>query len=813
MPNKKNNKDPPGILEWIVDFFVSPIAKPLANLFKPVFDILGIDIIGASAANAATAFETSLGKKQLSFSTLSPGIPEDLNAQAFAQLIPVEGAIMAQNMATIIAEAASLGQVDVNINELCHTPAIEATRGIITSIRQAEFREGVYPALRRYQLKQFLPMLPETYRLALAVTKGLLTDAKYYESMAESGLSFEWAQMWRDENYQYPTFGQIAELYWRGVIGDDLFTLLMQRNGYSAETILQLKSLIAMIPPAQDLVTMVVREAFDPKYVTPAPAIFAEYMAKKGFTKDWSDRYWTMHWVPIPLRQAYENLHRGYWTKEQFLEALRIADLHPQWREDVYNVAFGPPSIRELGYGYDVGAYSLSDIVKYRMWGGLSYEDANKAASAMVAYRTEAERNAVRTEYMYLFGRGKISRDDFEQKLVELGTATPAVHLWLERADAYKIRITAEPTPEEPPSITRSTAQWLFENGLRTEDWLRQVLKDLGYIDSAIAAFVDQSKKRIEVAKAKVAEVKVKQLTLAQIRDLYKLGKINEEQLTVEVQKLDYTKDVADRISDLIVSTEELPKPPLELSRTDIVRLYEYHILNIPDRDLPDILIGIVNAEGVNSPTAALYDYFENLGYHPIDTLRLTIWTAIDVKLPILRSRYSKGWISAVQMFNELMLIGIPKDKANEIMETIVKAEQPERTAPEKDLTKSEIIKGAKAGIITQTQASDLLQGIGYDPDEAWYILMINAVVARGDPEGYWEMRKVVEQQKKARGEKAVDIPDDLIMLELKLKEAKAKLEQLKEQKASEEDIGAQAVVVGNFENGMRTMIAKLKLA
>jgi len=801
------------IFDDLYNILLRPVVEGFGRVFSPVFDIINKDRIIAEAQASNNQFKATKPTGWFMSKAHSPLTPEEANSAAWGFVNAAEPGLTTIAMTHVGIESGSLGQIDFSLQGLKDLPYVQDDSQIALAVRTAEFREGAYPALQRYYRKKLTPLLPETYRLALGAVRGLLSDADYVTSMAESGLESKWAAMWKEQTYEYPAFAQLTELFWRGVIDDATFTMWMQRSGVRPNVIEALKNLRQMIPPAQDLVTMVVREAFEPKFVTAAPEVFSKYMAMKGFSSEWSDRYWTMHWRPMPIEQGYDNLRRGYWTKEQFIDLLRIADVHPIWREDIYNVAFNPPSIRELGYGYDVGAYSLEDIVKYRRWGGLSKEDADKAASAMVAYRTEAERNSVRTEYMYLYGRGKITRDDFESKITELGTPAPAIALWLERADAYRERITAEPTPEEPPSMTRSVAQWLFENGVRDEAWLRSALKTLGYFDATIDDFVAQSKFKIEEAKAKKVAVTYRELTATQIRDLYRQRKLTAEELPAEFEKLKYSPDDAKRLSDILIQTEALPAEPKKLSRAEIVNLYEVRLLGLTDAEMKTIMSNMITTEGPKSPTKALYGEYIALGYDDTDAVRLTVWTAIDVTLPTLKAVYSKGWISALQLYDGIREIGIPDDKANEIMMTIIKAEQPARTAPEKDLTKAEIIKGAKAGILSPSQASNLLQGIGYDENEALYLLYINAVVARGDPEGYWEMRKVIEQQKKARGETSVNIPDELIMLELQIKNKKAEIEKLKADKASEEALGLAAVALANLESNMRVMLGKLKLA
>jgi len=101
---------------------------------------------------------------------------------------------------------------------------------------------------------------------------------------------------------------------------------------------------------------------------------------------------------------------------------------------------------------------------------------------------------------------------------------------------------------------------------------------------------------------------------------------------------------------------------------------------------------------------------------------------------------------------------------------------------------------------------------LGYDEWEAWYLLAIYKVVEAGDPEGYWEMRKIIELQKKARGLPAKEIPDELIILEQEQRRLKEELDRLRKTGAPEEKIAEIANKLTLVENKMRTIIGKLGL-
>jgi len=661
-------------------------------------------------------------------------------------------------------------------------------RGILTDKGAADWMVlNKIPRATAEAITQLYEQRPEPYRFADFAAKGLISDQVLSHVFDWFGIKKDWADVWKESQQTYPNVGTAFELYWRNIIDRDTLKTYLVRQGFKGEVADKTISLTENIPPSGDLVTMVVREAFDPKYVTPAPEIFAKYMAMRGFTKDWSDRYWTMHWVRIPLAQAYDNYYRGYWTKEQLLEELKVSDFHPGIREDIINVAYGVPSIRELGYGYDVGVYTLEDIKRYRRWGGLSPEDAEKAATSLVAYRTEAERNAVRTEYMYSYGRGGITREQLEGYLLDIGTAPEAIPLWLERADLYKDRVTKEPAMPEQRIPSSSEAITAFKLVLRDETWLRNALKELLWTDERINLAVEKAKHDIAEEQKPPPEPTPRMLTASQMRQLYLKGLIDTDFMLAVFVEQGYKMEDAMLLVEIYTQVEEVVVEPRLMTKGDVEELYAYGVYNAAD----------------------VYDHYKALNYSEEDSIDLSFGTVVSVLLPYVRSWYSKGWITSDDVYNELLATGLSEDKASELTMTIVKYEGPNRTVPEKDLTKAEIIKGVKMEVLTFAQGVELLMDLGYSEDEANYLLLINKVVAAGDPDSYLQMKQITQAYKKARGEKVMEIPNEALKIEMEMKAVKAELDKERKLGVNEAKIAELALKLNELEGRMRTVIAK----
>lgn len=104
------------------------------------------------------------------------------------------------------------------------------------------------------------------------------------------------------------------------------------------------------------------------------------------------------------------------------------------------------------------------------------------------------------------------------------------------------------------------------------------------------------------------------------------------------------------------------------------------------------------------------------------------IFTKVFNAIPLLRQRFSKGWIDEREVLDGLRESGVGELKAQELLETIVKEVGPERVAPEKELTRALVARAWKLRQIGFTQASFLLQRMGWSAPEAELILRVQSL-------------------------------------------------------------------------------------
>jgi len=123
---------------------------------------------------------------------------------------------------------------------------------------------------------------------------------------------------------------------------------------------------------------------------------------------------------------------------------------------------------------------------------------------------------------------------------------------------------------------------------------------------------------------------------------------------------------------------------------------------------------------------ARLREVYTHQGYHGKDLDDYVLWTKVYVAFPDLIARWKNGWITLDEVRAELTGYGMPADRLEELIETKVKPEGAAKTEAERDITKTDIYKGVKQGVITRGEAMELLMDLGFDEDDADYLLAIN---------------------------------------------------------------------------------------
>jgi hypothetical protein len=137
---------------------------------------------------------------------------------------------------------------------------------------------------------------------------------------------------------------------------------------------------------------------------------------------------------------------------------------------------------------------------------------------------------------------------------------------------------------------------------------------------------------------------------------------------------------------------------------------------------------------------------------------------------------YKLGQIDEADVVSGLMSIRYSEDDANFLLSltnaTLEKIEE----VKERNLTKADIIKGVKNGVISQEEGYTMLINIGYSDEDSNFILSVNPTTTAGSPDTFNEFLAMTQSYKASLGLPTKEVTPDIIQAERDVKTAQAAL-------------------------------------
>jgi len=168
---------------------------------------------------------------------------------------------------------------------------------------------------------------------------------------------------------------------------------------------------------------------------------------------------------------------------------------------------------------------------------------------------------------------------------------------------------------------------------------------------------------------------------------------------------------------------------------------------------------------------------YEGQGYHGKWLDLYCLWTEVYNRFPDLVARFRNGWITEAEVKSELITLGMPAERVEEMWQAKFKPEAAAQVEEERKATATEIMKGVKTGYISRAEGVEMLGDLGYSAEVADFKLDVYLGVSSGSPETYGEFKRMTQLYLAARGLPAKIPPEDLIQAEKNVVETKAALE------------------------------------
>lgn len=255
----------------------------------------------------------------------------------------------------------------------------------------------------------------------------------------------------------------------------------------------------------------------------------------------------------------------------------------------------------------------------------------------------------------------------------------------------------------------------------------------------------------------------------------YGKGWITSEQVKSELAAAGLDPKIADRVYQWIVKQSATERVTTEknLTKAEIVKGVKKGTITRADGEKLVVEMGYDAKEA---------KFIMDINVPAEDTLTEVKQRELT-KSDILNA-YKLGQIDEAEVVSGLMSIRYSEDDATFILNLTIATLEKIAEVKERNITKADIIKGVKNGVISQEEGYLMLINIGYSDADSIFILTVSATVKAGSPDTYNEFLALTQSYRASLGQTTKEITPDIIQAERDVKVAQAALKVAKDMKA-----------------------------
>lgn len=405
-----------------------------------------------------------------------------------------------------------------------------------------------------------------------------------------------------------PNPQEIREGFVRGFITQAQHDKYLQMLGFGQDDIAYLKTLYNIQLGPSD----VTRIADKHIYSTDIPTIFGQYteldqgyiddMAKLGINADQTSKLWAAHWSLTGLQDTFSMYHRGIINDTELNTWFALTDIMPFFREKLKQLNYSLVTRVDIRRFYAEGLYNEEQVTQAYKKLGFNDADAQLQTQYTVLHERESENPTkvkikTLTESMVIkaYKRGIIDENTAINRLTQVGYLPADAQLVLRletqidstsfladktqhyhdkllnhilaslskgtvSEDEARSQLTAIGVPQA--EIESEVAYAALERVLQLKEFVENHVRTAytsGQIDkpTAINLMADIGFNMNEITYLfeeldLVKQLRNKQLTETQLKDIYNAGVIDRDTLYTELQNLGYTDKHAQWLTDTI---------------------------------------------------------------------------------------------------------------------------------------------------------------------------------------------------------------------------------------------------------------------
>ena len=637
-----------------------------------------------------------------------------------------------QTTASLIASAIPFTNIGPVIVKAFDEPGFRiisesAYRGL-----QMDYDTRIFLPLQRYFNKTYTPNILDARTVVSLYAQGRIDDTAFSDYMAQWGFNGDEAGKFLSASRVLPSMRDLTVMRWRGLTTLDTIKkhpTYLSINPDDRDTMLAIQE---PIPGSGDLINFVVKEAFPLANLPDAPAEFKGWMAKQGYSEDWSKAYWFSHWRLVPENTVLDLWHRGFITSEQATKYLVLHDFPTfkrpgQDRTDTEMVLEASYSLLpriDLRFGWFTGTLSEEEMTALYGKYGFKSEDAVKEISIQKARVLDIYRRDYLSTLRLAYRRGKISGDAFKAA-VKNEHFPDEVADWIIKSEDLRTSVGAgvEASNEER-ALTKPDLIRLYRRGIIGQEKLSTELKQMNYSTEEIALIIADANYVAPVDKISSP----RSLTVSELEQLYKRKLRSADWVVAYLDSLHYPGseikvimalwDVEleeTRAAEEKAAAKAAAGPTRQFSVGDLESLYKRGLRNLDF--IRTYLSGLGYSEVELLGLKALWDYDLEIERQRTEAAAAKAKEVQPRALSVgdLESLYKRGLRSREYVAAYMASLNFPGSEVNAILALW---DWDVETSKSRQPSLSEARSMFEQGIISPDEHRDLVAASGVDP--AW---------------------------------------------------------------------------------------------
>jgi len=381
-----------------------------------------------------------------------------------------------------------------------------------------------------------------------AYQRGEISREQALNDLRMRGYNDTRAEILLEIGHQVPDIAALYSMNLRGLAAGQNLVERFKDLGYNPQDAEALADLKFYIPPPQDLITMAVRDVFNPERVKEFkqdedfPDEFAFWAEQQGINRDWAEKYWQAHWVLPSVQMGYEMLHRRVIDEQQLRNLMSAQDIIPGWRDALIAISYSPYTRVDIRRMYDVDVLNEQQVFEAYQDIGYDKEKARKLTNFTIELAGDDEElpdeleGITRSSVIASYKDGIIDRTTADDLLDLVGVGESARAVYLTAAD---LDVDREERLDEVDLILTE-----YENGARGLLSAQLKLNNL--------PLTPLEKEKAEKKLRKIRVKKIKMPTKAQLDKFFEAGLIDDEEYEDQLERMGYPDTYVRKFRQLI---------------------------------------------------------------------------------------------------------------------------------------------------------------------------------------------------------------------------------------------------------------------